>query len=162
LILLCRVRPVPDTLILLRKRFDESMVQVKIERSWKSFVFGKFLLDTRRECSSGMEYRYLRRLRLLDLLELLASRSGQVVTKDEMIRQVWRGDVVTDANLVQHVLLLRKLLGDEYGTTATSLPFKTGLSFCDRTSALPSRQRPTATKHSARSAMGSISSATNA
>jgi DNA-binding winged helix-turn-helix (wHTH) protein len=82
----------------------------------EELVFGKFLLDTRRRVLFRDGIPVPAAPKAFDLLELLASRSGQVVTKDEMMRHVWRGDIVTDANLAQHVLLLRKLLGDEYGT----------------------------------------------
>ena len=43
----------------------------------------------------------------------LASRSGQVVTRDELLSQVWPGVVVGDDSLTQVIIKLRKALGDD-------------------------------------------------
>ena len=47
------------------------------------------------------------------LLSVLVARHGQVVGKAELLEQVWPGVHVTDANLTQHVYLLRKILGSK-------------------------------------------------
>lgn len=48
------------------------------------------------------------------LLVLLENR-GEVVSKEELIRQVWASAYVSDANLTQNVSSLRKVLGDRTG-----------------------------------------------
>ncbi len=48
------------------------------------------------------------------LLVLLENR-GEVVSKDELIRQVWASAYVSDANLTQNISSLRKALGDRTG-----------------------------------------------
>ncbi|MES1244516.1 MAG: tetratricopeptide repeat protein [Acidobacteriota bacterium] len=48
------------------------------------------------------------------LLVLLENR-GEVVSKEELIRQVWASSYVSDANLTQNVSSLRKALGDRTG-----------------------------------------------
>lgn len=48
------------------------------------------------------------------LLVLLENR-GEVVAKEELIRQVWASAYVSDANLTQNVSSLRKVLGDRTG-----------------------------------------------
>ncbi|HEX5719465.1 MAG TPA: FlgO family outer membrane protein, partial [Thermoanaerobaculia bacterium] len=49
------------------------------------------------------------------ILLVLLERHGQVVGKDELIRQVWAGSHVSEANLTQNVSSLRKALGERAG-----------------------------------------------
>jgi TolB-like protein/DNA-binding winged helix-turn-helix (wHTH) protein/Flp pilus assembly protein TadD len=50
--------------------------------------------------------------KVMDVLVKLASRPGEVVTRDEFMTEVWRGRVVTDESLSRCVSLLRLALGD--------------------------------------------------
>jgi predicted ATPase/DNA-binding winged helix-turn-helix (wHTH) protein len=54
--------------------------------------------------------------RALDILSVLVAKAGDVVTKDEIIRQVWPNTVVEENNLRVHLTALRKLLGEGHGT----------------------------------------------
>jgi len=47
-----------------------------------------------------------------DLLLVLALRSGQVVLKDDLMKQLWPDTFVEESNLGQHVFQLRKALGE--------------------------------------------------
>jgi len=49
----------------------------------------------------------------LDLLLALVRNAGQIVEKEELMRQVWPDVVVEESNLTQHIHLLRKALGQE-------------------------------------------------
>lgn len=49
---------------------------------------------------------------VFDLLLYLIERRQAVVSKDELIRTVWRGRIVSDSTLTSHVNALRKALGD--------------------------------------------------
>jgi len=49
--------------------------------------------------------------RAFDVLVTLASRAGQLVTKSELLDEVWSGLVVEEANLSVQVSTLRKVLG---------------------------------------------------
>lgn len=51
--------------------------------------------------------------RYLDVLILLASAPGQLITKDRLHDQIWRGVPVTDEALSQAIMALRKALGDD-------------------------------------------------
>jgi DNA-binding winged helix-turn-helix (wHTH) protein/tetratricopeptide (TPR) repeat protein/TolB-like protein len=51
----------------------------------------------------------------LSILLVLLEHHGQVVGKDELIRQVWASSRVSDANLAQNVSSLRKALGERAG-----------------------------------------------
>ncbi len=46
-----------------------------------------------------------------DLLLVLLERSGDLVTKDELLRSVWPGQIVEEGNLTVHVSAIRKALG---------------------------------------------------
>ena len=48
-----------------------------------------------------------------DLLVVLVERAGRLVTKDELLKAVWPGTFVEEANLPYTVSLLRKALGDD-------------------------------------------------
>lgn len=48
----------------------------------------------------------------LDLLLVLVSRAGEIVDKDELLRQVWPDTIVEENNLVRHVSMIRKALND--------------------------------------------------
>ena len=48
--------------------------------------------------------------RAFDILLLLVSRYGQLVTKDELMAEIWPGIVVEENNIQVHVSTLRKVL----------------------------------------------------
>ncbi len=47
-----------------------------------------------------------------DTLLLLVRNSGHVVTKDDLMREVWPETYVEEGNLAQNIFILRKVLGD--------------------------------------------------
>lgn len=53
--------------------------------------------------------------RYLDVLVLLASERGQLISKDRLHEEVWRGVPVTDEALSQAIMALRRALGDDAG-----------------------------------------------
>lgn len=74
--------------------------------------FGPFRLDIEnRRLSRGSETIELP-ARYLDVLILLVSAEGALVTKDRFMDEVWRGVPVTDEALTQAIRTLRKALGD--------------------------------------------------
>ncbi|MBV7556279.1 helix-turn-helix transcriptional regulator [Pseudomonas sp. PDM28] len=50
--------------------------------------------------------------RALDVLQVLVEHAGSVVSKDELIAQVWPRSVVEEINLRVHIAALRRALGD--------------------------------------------------
>jgi TolB-like protein len=74
--------------------------------------FGRFRLDVgRRELWRDETLVHLGS-RVLDILCLLVSARGEVVTKDELMARVWSGLVVEESNIHVHVSALRKALDD--------------------------------------------------
>ena len=75
--------------------------------------FGRFRLESaRRELRRGNERVQLGG-RALDILRILASAEGAVVSKDELMARVWGGVVVEENNLQVHISALRKALEEE-------------------------------------------------
>jgi predicted ATPase/DNA-binding winged helix-turn-helix (wHTH) protein len=77
--------------------------------------FGPFLLlASRRQLFEGSRPVKLG-ARALDLLIVLVERAGEVVSKQELMAQVWPQEVVEDNTLRVHMAALRKALGDSPG-----------------------------------------------
>lgn len=77
--------------------------------------FGPFSLDgDDRRLSRGSETIELP-ARYMDVLILLVTAEGALVTKDRFMDEVWRGVPVTDEALTQAIRTLRKALGDSAG-----------------------------------------------
>jgi predicted ATPase/DNA-binding winged helix-turn-helix (wHTH) protein len=66
-------------------------------------------LELREVFRSGVPLRV--GTRAFDILELLISCPGQLVTKDEILQRVWPDTVVEENNLQVHISALRKALG---------------------------------------------------
>jgi predicted ATPase/DNA-binding winged helix-turn-helix (wHTH) protein len=75
--------------------------------------FGRFELRHRRGelLADGVPVSIGRRT--FELLELLIEAEGEIVTKEEIFRRVWRGQLVDENNLPVHVSALRKALGGD-------------------------------------------------
>jgi len=75
-------------------------------------LFGEFLLcRAERRLEAGGEALAIGS-RALDILIILVERSGEVVTRRELLDTVWPDLVVEESNLRVHVANLRKVLGD--------------------------------------------------
>src|SRR5271169_37378 len=58
--------------------------------------------------------------RAFDIVEVLARSAGELVTKDEIMRQVWSGAVVEESALQVHISAIRKALGSDRGMLKTA------------------------------------------
>lgn len=78
----------------------------------KGYAFGGFRLD----CDKKMLYRGEAEISLppkvIETLTVLVENHGAIVSKAELMEQVWADSVVEESNLSQHLYLLRKTLGD--------------------------------------------------
>jgi len=75
--------------------------------------FGRFRLDlARRELRRGEKPVRLGS-RALDILCVLASARGKVVSKDELMERVWAGVVVEEHNIQVHISALRRALAED-------------------------------------------------
>src|SRR6267142_126409 len=76
---------------------------------------GEWLVDpATNQIARGAERVHLEP-KVVDLLLALAGRADQVVSREELLAQVWSGVIVGDDVLTQGVIKLRKALGDASG-----------------------------------------------
>src|SRR5215813_13546732 len=76
------------------------------------YQFGPFQLDT-------AEHRLLRngneislQLKAFETLCLLVESAGRLITKEDLLSQIWPGTIVEENNLNKNISLLRKALGE--------------------------------------------------
>ncbi|HZA96546.1 MAG TPA: tetratricopeptide repeat protein, partial [Burkholderiaceae bacterium] len=83
------------------------------------YRFGRFELqpEERRLLESGAPVQM--RPHALDLLLVFVERAGQLITKDELMKRVWRSVVVEENTLQAHISALRKVLGANAITTVS-------------------------------------------
>ena len=81
----------------------------------EAFVFGPFCLFVSRRELTAHGVPVAIGQRAFEILRVLVSRQGQLVTKDDLMAEVWPGVVVEENNIQVHVSALRKLLGKTGG-----------------------------------------------
>jgi DNA-binding winged helix-turn-helix (wHTH) protein len=77
-----------------------------------TYRFDAFQLNVEQHHLDGPTGSYELPETLFRILVLLLEARGSVVTRDELIRNVWDDGFVADATINQHIFRLRKLLGD--------------------------------------------------
>jgi hypothetical protein len=92
--------------------------------------FGRFRLDlARRELSRDNKPVQLGG-RALDILCVLASAGGALVTKDELMARVWGGVVVEEDNIQVHISALRKALYEDGGRERRPPSWSRAIGLC--------------------------------
>ena len=79
----------------------------------KDVSFGQFRLDATNECLWQGARAISLRPKAFAVLRLLVERSGQLVTKHQVLDTVWPGTFVGDAVLKDSIRQLREALGDD-------------------------------------------------
>ena len=83
-----------------------------VESRGTIYVFGAYTLDTQRyELRRGGEPLPLEP-KVFDVLTYLVQHCDRLVSKDELLEQVWRGAIVGEAALVRCIVAARKAIGD--------------------------------------------------
>jgi DNA-binding winged helix-turn-helix (wHTH) protein/tetratricopeptide (TPR) repeat protein len=78
-----------------------------------SFTLGDFVVEpSLHRLSKGNESWHVEP-KVMELLVLLASRPGEVITKDEISERLWPAVFVTESSVFRQVSELRRLLGDD-------------------------------------------------
>jgi predicted ATPase/DNA-binding winged helix-turn-helix (wHTH) protein len=77
-----------------------------------TYLFGSFRLIPSQQILLDGNARVSIGGRALDLLTALVARSGELVTKKELMARAWPRAVVEEGNLKVHIAALRKALGD--------------------------------------------------
>src|SRR6185369_2357477 len=82
------------------------------ERTTRFYEFGPFLVDAVK-CVLLREGEVVPlSLKAFEILIVLLRHHGQVLEKDDLLRQVWPDTVVEENNLARHVSALRKALDE--------------------------------------------------
>lgn len=92
------------------------------------FRFGDFTLDTADAVLALNGTRVHLEPQVFDLLRLLVERHGRLVTRDEILAEVWQGRFVSDAALSSRIKAARAALGDD-GRTQRMIATEHGRGF---------------------------------
>jgi TolB-like protein len=77
------------------------------------YEFGPYRLDVGQRVLTRTGEAISLTPKATDILTLLVLNAGQLVAKDELLKQVWPDTFVEESNLTQNTFLLRRVLGDE-------------------------------------------------
>ena len=77
------------------------------------FRLGEWLVEPRRDQVIGADQRIKIEPRAMRLLICLSEHPGEVVTREQLLEEVWQGAFVSDEVLTSAVRKLRKALGDD-------------------------------------------------
>ena len=77
------------------------------------FEFGPFQLDVLNHTLMHNHELVPLGPKVIDTLLILVQHPGQIVAKDELMKQLWPNEVVEENNLAQNVYVLRKALGED-------------------------------------------------
>src|SRR5258706_6748844 len=80
------------------------------------YTFDAFTIDAEQRVLLQSGYRVQLTPKALDILLALVQRSGQVVDKETLMREVWPDTFVEDINLAYNIHVLRKVLGAKSGS----------------------------------------------
>jgi adenylate cyclase len=86
------------------------------------FRFEGFTLDAARGSLCTADRDVELRPKSFEVLRYLVEHAGQLVTKDELIKTVWPGVIVTDESLTQCVSEVRSAIGDGAQTMIKTVP----------------------------------------
>ena len=76
------------------------------------YEFGPFRADPERQILSRENQVVPVTPKVFETLLILVRRSGEVVTKDDLMKELWPDAFVEESNLSQNIFMLRKALGD--------------------------------------------------
>ena len=80
-----------------------------------SYEFGPFVVDSQERVVRRDGKLVPLTPKVFDILMVLIRNPGRILTKDEMMHQVWPDTMVEESNLARNVSTLRKALGEEPG-----------------------------------------------
>jgi DNA-binding winged helix-turn-helix (wHTH) protein len=93
-----------------------------------SYRFGEFELDPVRRVLSRSGNMIALKPKIFETLLVLVRNSGRVMSKDELMQEVWPDTVVEEVNLAHNISVLRKALGQKTEENRFKLT-RPGISF---------------------------------
>ena len=92
-------------------------------KSAETITFGGFVFLTKSNELRTAEGKAVDlRSQSAEVLSVLAARSGEIVSKDALMRAVWPDTFVTDDSLTQCIADIRRALGDDGHATVETFP----------------------------------------
>jgi TolB-like protein/DNA-binding winged helix-turn-helix (wHTH) protein/Tfp pilus assembly protein PilF len=82
------------------------------QASRRSYEFGPFRMDCARKLLLRDGNPVALTSKAFEMLLVLVERSERVVSKDELMKELWPDSFVEESNLTQHIFILRKVLGE--------------------------------------------------
>lgn len=79
----------------------------------RCYEFGPYRLDPAKRVLSRNGETISLRPKATEILMMLVMHAGELVEKDELLKEVWPNTFVEEANLTQNIFILRRALGDE-------------------------------------------------
>lgn len=76
------------------------------------YHFNNFSLDSANYCLSDRGAQLAIEPQVFDLLHYLVINNGKVISRNELLDNVWAGRIVSDTTLSGHIKSVRKILGD--------------------------------------------------
>jgi DNA-binding winged helix-turn-helix (wHTH) protein/tetratricopeptide (TPR) repeat protein len=76
------------------------------------YRFGDFNVDAAKRLLTRGGSRIYLTPKVFDVLLLLVQRHGEIVSKDQLIREIWHDSIVEETSLTRNISVLRKLLGE--------------------------------------------------
>jgi DNA-binding winged helix-turn-helix (wHTH) protein len=104
------------------------------QNSRTTYSFGPFLLDPTEHLLFSQDQHIPLTPKAFDTLIILVERSGRLVTKEELLQQVWLNAFVEEATLAKNIFTVRKALGglDEVRKTCVWWSGRTGFYLSQR------------------------------
>lgn len=90
--------------------------------SHRTFTFGEYTLDAARGALLHGEREVKLRPKSFEVLRLMLERHGRLISKEELLHEIWGRSVVTDGALTQCLIDVRRALGDDSQSIIRTVP----------------------------------------
>ena len=109
-----------------------------LETNTLQYEFGPYHLDLSERILTRAGEAIALTPKATDLLIMLVAHAGQLMDKDELLKEIWPDTFVEEANLTQNIFMLRKALGhDRSGPKYIETVARRGYRFIAPVRAIP-------------------------
>jgi len=111
--------------ILLKKISSISRRMLSEKNNTSNIIFGSLVIDRESYSVTNEKYEISLPRKEFELLYLLASKPGKVLTRDEIMLNVWGTQVIVgDRTIDVHIRKLREKIGEKYIKTIKGVGYK--------------------------------------
>lgn len=90
----------------------------------KNYVFGRFQLDPVERRLVDGERPITLPPKVFDTLRMLVENAGRIVSKEQMMAEIWEDSFVEENNLAQNISQIRRVLGDGFVETVPKFGYR--------------------------------------